>query len=360
MWYLAYSYIFLTSLLLSFLLTRWMRSLAPRLGFIDQPSSRKFHTRPVPLMGGVAVFLSFFITILLNLALMNIWPSLVPEPIRVFLPGVKLRLPWLLAVLAGSFVVAGVGLADDKWGLQPKWKLLVQFIVAVFIASVGIRIKLFIPSEILSFLITVIWIIVITNAFNLLDNMDGVSAGVAFMSSFILLIVAVILNEYFIAALLAVFMGSVLGFLYFNFPPATVFMGDCGSMFIGFMISVITILGTYYKANTPTLFPVVIPILVLAVPIFDTLSVIYIRLRKGLSMFQPDKNHFSHRLVNRGMNVPAAVRFVYLVTLCVGLPSVLLPILPLMGVLIVFFQAVGIISIIAILEFYSVSKGGAG
>ena len=335
-----------------------MRSfLAPLLGFIDHPAKRKFHDKPIPLMGGAAIFLSFYITIFLNLAFVKIWPQLLPEQIRTFLPGINLRLPWLLAVLAGGLVIAGIGLADDKYGLQPKWKLLGQFIVAFGIAAAGIRIKFFIPSELLSFCITIIWILVITNAFNLLDNMDGVSAGVALISSIILLIVAVMLNEYFIAAVLAVFTGSIIGFLYYNFPPATIFMGDCGSMFIGFVLSVITILGTYYKSgDVPTVFPVVIPLLVLTVPIFDTLSVLYIRIRKGLPAFQPDKNHFSHRLVNRGMNVRTAVSFVYLVTLCVGLPSVLLPYLPLKGVLVVFIQVIGIVAIIAMLEYSGIKK----
>ena len=352
MWYLVYLYIFITGLILSFLLTRWVRTVAPRLGLVDQPAERKFHTKPTPLMGGVAIFLGFCVTIFVNLALVKIWPSLVPDSMRMYLPGIQLRMPWLLAILVGGLVIAGVGLVDDKWVLRPKWKLLVQFIVATFIVSMGVRIRLFLPLGIFSYLITIIWILAITNAFNLLDNMDGVSAGVALISGFMLWIVAVILNEYFIATILSVFMGSLLGFLYFNFPPATVFMGDCGSMFVGFVLSVITILGTYYRPDTPTLFPVAIPLLVLAVPIFDTISVICIRLRRGTSIFKPDKNHFSHRLVARGMSVRTAVRFVYLVTLCIGLPSVLLPILPLVGVLIVFFQVVGIISIIAILEYY--------
>jgi len=144
----------------------------------------------------------------------------------------------------------------------------------------------------------------------------------------------------------------LLGFLFFNFPPAKIFMGDCGSMFIGYIISVITILGTYYRPGAPTLFPVVIPLLVLTVPIFDVLSVIFIRWVHKKPIFQPDKNHFSHRLVDMGMNIRTAVLFLYLLTFCVGLPSVLLPQLSLVGVVIIFLQAVGIMGVIAVLEYY--------
>lgn len=356
MWYLVYLYIFITSLLLSIFLTKISCNIAPKLGFIDQPSERKFHTEPVPLMGGIAIALSFFTIILLNLFVIKIWPQIVPGEIKAFLPGIGLRLGWLTAVLLGGIMIAAIGLIDDKKDLAPFWKLLVQFIAAVLIASVGIRIKIFITNESISFIMTILWIMIITNAFNLLDNMDGISAGISVISSLILFIVAIILNGYFIATLLSVFMGSVLGFLFFNFPKAKLFMGDCGSMFVGFIISVVTILGTYYGPNTPTLFPVVIPLLVLAVPLFDTISVVCIRLYKKQPIFKPDRNHFSHRLVNRGMSVRTTVLFIYLVTFCVGLPCVLLPFLPLIGVLVVFMQTIGIISIIAMLEYYHTGK----
>lgn len=357
MWVLAYISVFLFSLLLSFLFTDACRSLALRWGFVDLPQKGRFHSKTTPLLGGIGIVLSFCLTIIAGLFLVWKYADLFPAGIQPFLTGISLRLPWIVAILAGGVAISVIGLVDDKINLRPQWKLLVQFIIAFFIARAGIRVKLFVAWEWLSYLITIIWMLFIINAFNLLDNMDGVSAGVAFISSLLLFLGAVMLNEYFIATILAVFMGGSLGFLYYNFPPARIFMGDCGSMFIGFIFSVITILGTYYKPYSPTLFPVAVPLVVLAVPIFDTFSVFAIRLLRKQPLFRGDKNHFAHRLVRLGMREPVAVLFLYLVTLCVGLPSVLLPILPLSGVLIIFAQAVVFMVIVAILEFYGKQAG---
>jgi UDP-GlcNAc:undecaprenyl-phosphate GlcNAc-1-phosphate transferase len=160
------------------------------------------------------------------------------------------------------------------------------------------------------------------------------------------------MSNYFVAVFLLAFMGALAGFLVLNFHPASIFMGDCGSLFIGFIMSIVGILGTYYGADSPTLYPVVTPLLILAVPLFDIFSVMAIRIRRGVSIFAADKNHFSHRLVDIGMNVRTAAVFLYIVTFCVGLPSVLLPLLPAKGVMIVFVQTLGVMSIIGILEYY--------
>lgn len=320
--------IFLCSFITTALLTYIIRRLAVRCKFLDQPSSRKFHKSPTPLMGGVAIFLGFWVVTF-----------------------IFIRSQWLIPIFIGSLIISGVGLWDDRFVICPRYKLFFQFIVSLFTVTAGARASVFLPVP-LSYIVSILWIIVITNAFNLLDNMDGVSCGIAFVASLILFFVSLILKNYFISSALCAFMGALLGFLIFNFPPASIFMGDCGSMFIGYIISIITILGTYYRRESPTLFPVVIPLLVLAVPIFDVLSVICIRLIHRKPIFQPDKNHFSHRLVNMGMDVRPAVLFLYLLTFCVGLPSVLLPQLSLCGVVVVFLQTVGIMAIIAILECY--------
>lgn len=344
MWYRTYPVIFLTSFIITFFLTKLFRSLAIRWNFLDHPNERKFHKKPMPLMGGVAIFLGLWITVFMGVCIIIFSASAYKE-------GVLMRIPWLLVIFFGGLVISAVGLWDDKFIIRPRHKLVFQFIVALCTVLAGIRIKLFLPQP-FSYIISIVWILAITNAFNLLDNMDGVSNGIAFVNSILLFLVAIIMKNYFISAILSAFMGALLGFLWFNFPPATIFMGDCGSMFIGYIISAITILGTYYRPESPTLFPVVIPLLILAVPIFDVLSVIYIRIKYRKPIFLPDKNHFSHRLVTMGMKVRTAVLFLYLLTFCVGLPSVLLPLLPLMGVIIVFLQTIGVMTIIAILEYY--------
>lgn len=324
-----YLFISLCSFIITFFLTKIFRGLAVRWKFFDQPSERKFHKKPIPLMGGAAIFLGFWITILIG----------------------KFFFPKVLTVFIGGIIISAVGLWDDKFILSAKQKVFFQSIVALLTILSGIHLKLFLPMP-FDYIISFIWILFIINAFNLLDNMDGVSGGIAFISSLLLCFVSILMKNHFVSIILSVFMGALGAFLCFNFPPASIFMGDCGSMFIGYIVSVATILGIYYRPGSPTLFPVIIPLLVLAVPVFDVISVIFIRVFHKKPIFQPDKNHFSHRLVNIGMNIKTAVLFLYLVTFCVGLPSILLPQLSFIGGIIVFAQAVVILVIISILEYY--------
>lgn len=351
MLYPAYLSISVCGFVVTFLFVRLFRSLALRWNFLDYPAERKFHRRPMPLMGGAAIFTGFWVSVCAGLFAVKVFPSIIPQDIKIYIEGIWIRVPWLLVIFAGGIIAAGAGLWDDKFVLNPRQKIFFQFIAAFITAAAGIRVRLFLPEP-LSYVVSIIWIIAIINAFNLLDNMDGVSSGIALVSCLLLFFASVIMKNYFVSAILAVFIGALAGFLYFNFPPAVIFMGDCGSNFIGYIISVVSILGTYYRQKSPTLFPVVIPLCILAVPIFDVVSVIFIRAISGKSIFSADKNHFSHRLVAMGMNVKTAVIFLYLVTFFAGLPSLLLPVLSLAGVLIVFLQMIGFMSIIAVLEYY--------
>jgi len=351
MWFFTYFTIFFAGLIVSVCYTNIFRNLALKINFIDKPSERKFHKKPTPLMGGAGIFLGFWSVIFLCIAIVKYFPSVLPSKITPYALGIWSKMPIVICIFSCSFILSLIGLWDDKFILTPKQKLFFQFVIAIFTVAAGIRIKLFLP-DCLSFILTVIWILAITNAFNLLDNMDGASSGIALVCSFILFIVAFMMGSYFIAALLAAFIGVLAGFLFFNFPPASIFMGDCGSLFIGYIMSVVTILGTYYKPSNPTFFPVIIPLLVFVVPLFDIFSVMWIRMRQGKSIFHADKNHFSHRLVNMGMNVKTAVCFLYILTFCAGLPSLILPMLTIGGVFVVFFQTVVIMILIALLEYY--------
>lgn len=333
---IQYLSIFLSGFTATVLLTILFRWLAVKWSFIDHPSERKFHKKPTPLLGGAAIFIGFWVALF--------WTN-------AGFSQSSQRAEWLAVIFIGGLVISGAGLWDDKLVLSAWRKLFFQIIAALFTVLAGIRAKIFLPEP-LSYIISFFWILIITNAFNLLDNMDGVCSGIAFISSLLLFFTGIVMENALALIITSALMGVTLGFLCFNFPPASIFMGDCGSMFIGYLVSVVTILGTYYKPESPTLFPVVIPILVLAVPLFDVFSVIFIRIAQGRLIFKPDKNHFSHRLVNMGMNVKTAVLFLYLITFCVGLPSILLPILPLCGVLVVFIQTLVIMSIIAIFEYY--------
>jgi UDP-GlcNAc:undecaprenyl-phosphate GlcNAc-1-phosphate transferase len=358
MWYLVYLYIFCLSLLLSLLLVRFFSKLAVTWGFFDIPSERKIHDRPVPLLGGAAILSSVVVTLLINVVLVLLasrsheLTSLIPESLAVYIRGVLSVLPRLGVIMLGGVIIFLIGLWDDRSDISARVKLLGQILVALVLVFLNIRITFFIPSFIFSLVITVIWMVVIINAFNLLDNMDGLCAGVAVIASVVFWSISARQGHYFIAVLLAVFIGSLFGFLRYNFYPAKIFMGDAGSMFVGYFIAVLTIMQTFYHPGQAESIAVLMPLVILAVPLYDTLSVVVIRISNGESIFKADKRHFSHRMLNLGMSGRGAVCFVYLVTLCTGLSAMLLPLVGWRGGSIILVQTVLIISVVAVLEYF--------
>ncbi len=354
MWKIIYIYIFTFGLIASYLIVRILKYAAAKIGFVDRPDSkRKIHTKAVPLLGGLGMYLAFTFTILAHLAaIYKIRGSgIIPEAILTQLSGINSIMPQLIAILATTFLLVCLGLIDDIKPLKAKTKLLFQFVMAVIVFCGGIRITFFTNNILISAVLTIVWILAITNAFNLMDNMDGLSCGSAFISAFIFFLVASTTGQLFVSSILACFGGILLGFLIFNFPPAKVFMGDAGSMFIGYTLSLLTIINTYYKPETSrTLTPVIMPLIILAIPIFDMISVMFIRYKSGVSIFTADKNHLSHRLVYLGMSQKQAVLFIYLVNFCIALSALLLGSLSIYGCLIVLLQALGILTIIILLE----------
>jgi UDP-GlcNAc:undecaprenyl-phosphate GlcNAc-1-phosphate transferase len=201
-------------------------------------------------------------------------------------------------------------------------------------------------------ILTAIWIVGITNAFNLLDNMDGLCSGVAIIASTILMVLCLQSGELFVTAFIILLIGSLSGFWIYNFKPAKIFLGDSGSLLIGYFLSIITILPTFYdghKENAHVL-SIFMPIIILAIPIFDTMSVMLIRFKNKKPFFQGDKNHFSHRLVSLGLSQQQAVLMIYLVCLSTGISTLLLLKLDVFGSSILFVQVIFIFLIIAILE----------
>jgi len=258
----------------------------------------------------------------------------------------------LLAVVLGGVVAFAVGLADDFMGERfPVWlKALGQIAAAVVLIAAGVRTS-FLPHDWMNVLLTVFWVVGITNAFNLLDNMDGLSAGVAFVASGVLLLNAWSLGGYFIALLLLAFMGSLAGFLFFNFRPASVFLGDCGSLFIGYTMASIILLERFVTHATSLLFPVLMPVVILAIPILDTATVVFIRVREGRPIYVGDDRHLSHRLVAIGFSQRAAVLFIYLATFCLGLGVVALKDASLGESLVILLQAAVFVALLLILMF---------
>jgi len=345
---------FVGSVILTILVRRW--ALANE--FVDQPGERKIHYRPIALGGGIAIFWA----VILPVAIATIFamafnrfgtPSWLSQELADHVPGLagRSRMAGVLIVAAGILHVTG--LIDDRKHLGPFIKLAIQFAVALFITTVGqIRFSLFIPNGFITTLLSLFWIVVIVNAFNFLDNMDGLSAGIAVICSVIILSAALASGQVFVSGLLALIIGSLLGFLFFNFAPAKIFMGDAGSLLVGMLLAVATIRTTYYHADAVQSYwySAFIPLVTLAVPLYDFISVTLLRIRQGKSPFLGDKQHFSHRLVSRGMSTRQAVLTIYLATACTGLGATFLHQVSTTGAILIFGQTLLIVLMIAILE----------
>ena len=332
------------------------KRMAVRFNMLDLPARHKAHGRAVPMLGGCAILVAILVPSLLALALASYWSSTaVPRPLQDLAPlvhGAAARAPMALGILAGAFVLHVVGLIDDRKQLGPWLKLLAQVLVAagvVFFCNVRI---LTAAGGATSTIVSILWLVAITNAFNFLDNMDGLSAGVAAICTAALLAAAAQLGQAFVAGWLCLMLGALAGFLPYNFHPASMFMGDAGSMVIGFLLGVVSSLTTYVQpGQTYYLYGVFVPLVLMAVPLYDMMSVIHLRIRERRNPMVGDRRHFSHRLVRRGMKVRTAVLTIYLCTAATAISASLLPhMTDNTGAVLVFLQTVAILLIIALLE----------
>ena len=290
--------IFLMALSITALSIPWVQKLALRTGFVDSPEKRKLHSTPMPLLGGVAIFGGAVLAVV----------AFVPQ-----FPGT------VAGVLLSLTVVALVGLLDDRVGL-PAWvKLGGQFVGFLILALFDIRVKLPIP-ELLNYIITFFWLAGISNAINFLDNMDGLSAGVSGVAAAFIMLLGLQNDQFLVAGLAAAVFGACLGFLRFNFKPAQIFMGDTGALFLGFLLALLG-LQLRFPANS-SFVTWMIPVFILALPIFDTTLVVWSRLRRGVSPNTAGKDHLSHRLVQRGFSQREAVLLIYLLAGAGGMVGV--------------------------------------
>jgi UDP-GlcNAc:undecaprenyl-phosphate GlcNAc-1-phosphate transferase len=293
----VYILVFAGALVLAVGVTPVARFLAPRMGVMDQPEARKIHHRPVPRMGGVAIYLAVIAVALVL--------------------GERYNFAQFGSILVGATGVSFMGLIDDRWGLRPLVKLIGQTLAALLLHASGIYVALF-HQPVLDLVTTVFWIGYITNAVNFLDNMDGLAGGVSAIAAAFFALMCSFSGQYLVGALSVALLGACLGFLFYNLNPANIFMGDSGALFLGFILA-----ATGIKLRFPENVNFVtwmVPVLVMGLPIFDTTLVIISRLRRRLNpATTPGRDHVSHRLVAAGMTQREAVLTLYIVSFTLGL-----------------------------------------
>ncbi|WP_163539684.1 MraY family glycosyltransferase [Gracilibacillus sp. YIM 98692] len=281
--------------------------LAYRLDIIDQPIREKIHQTPTPRLGGLAIFLAFVITIYLS-----------PADLKTIQP-----------ILWGAIAIVIVGLLDDKYTLRAMWKLLSQVIIvlAVIVYSDIAVTKLFVPFfglvhlEPYGHILTFIWMIGIINAINLIDGLDGLAAGVTMIALATMGIMAIIEYQILLFSLCIILIGAISGFLVFNFHPAKIYMGDTGSLFLGYMMGVLPLLGLFKQV---TFLGFIIPLVILTVPIFDTLFVMLQRLLNGQNIFHRDQKHIHYKLLQQGWSHKETVLIIYSFATCFATLSIIM------------------------------------
>lgn len=299
---------FVCAFLLAFLSTPFVKKLAKKIGAIDIPKDkRRMHTDSVPLIGGLAIFLGFLVS-------------------TVIFTEIDIK---IIAILSGALIMVVLGVFDDKYALGAKFKLMIQIIAAAIPVIAGVRIERIILPFLksggiefgwLAYPITILWIVALTNAVNLIDGLDGLAAGVSAIASFSMFLIALMQGNYVIAVMSAALVGACCGFLPYNFSPASIFMGDTGSTFLGFVMASLSVLGLF-KIHAIISFAV--PFIAFGIPIFDTSFAIFRRIKEHRPIMSPDRGHLHHRLVDMGFSHKQAVLIIYAICIVLGAVAVL-------------------------------------
>jgi len=292
---MKYIVIFLSSLILSLILTPIVKKVTTRLGIVNMPKDIRWKHEPVALLGGIAIFVSFVLAILL-----------IADPKKE-----------IFVILAGGGAIFALGFLDDLYGTYPKIKFAFQIVIAFAVAYLGVVSK-FTPYFWLDVSLTILWIVGLSNAINFLDNMDGLSSGIVIIAASSIMGLSLLNGRTDVALLCLALVGACLGFLRYNFNPAKIFMGDCGSLFLGYMLAMLAVLGGW-QHNSSVVSTFLSSVLVLGVAIFDTTLVTILRLAHGKMPWHGGKDHSSHRLVSiLGGNEKRAVLVLYGIGILAG------------------------------------------
>lgn len=308
-----YIWAFLIALIVALAATPAVIVLADKTGAMDAPDARKVHKGPMPRIGGLAIYCGFMVSVLLMLNFGELAPEIANG---------------VIGLLLGGTLIVIIGLIDDYKNLPAKVKLLGQIVAACVVVYFDVRIDFitdpfgdYLYLEYLAAPATVFWIVGLTNTVNLIDGLDGLAAGVSTIASITIMLVALQENVTLVALFTAALAGAAIGFLRYNFNPARIFMGDTGSMFLGFILAGVSVIGAVKSTATIAL---IVPILALGLPIMDTTFAIIRRYRGGVPIFKPDKGHLHHRLLDLGFSQKQAVLLMYVISALLGLSAVAL------------------------------------
>jgi len=314
----------LSAFVIAFTSVRLWEKFCLRSGLVDEPGHRKIHDRSIPLAGGLAIITGLLVPTILarlflllqahlgQLALLN------PNSTFLLMHGLERRHTELGGILIGALGMLVLGILDDKHELKPAMKFAGQLLIAFVVAASGLRITLFVPNPLFHYAITILWILTIINAFNFMDNMNGLCAGLAAIGSWYFAMIAAADGQYLVAIIAFLTFGALLGFLPYNFPNARAFLGDSGSHLVGYLLAVLAILPHFYTVRHPRRWAVLIPILVLGIPLLDMAQVVLVRWRLGKPFYQGDTNHLSHRLVQIGWSKSKTVEVLWLAAALLG------------------------------------------
>lgn len=298
------------AIIISLICTPVVKKIAVRINAIDIPKdNRRVHKKPIPLLGGVAIYISFIIGVFIKSG------DITSEE---------------LAIILGATIILFGGILDDLKDIRPIQKLLIQLVASLCLVLMGVKVQLitnpfsdtipFLNIGLFSVPITIVWVIGVTNAINLIDGLDGLAAGISLISTLTIFFIAILMERNTTAFLTAILSGAILGFLPYNFNPATIFMGDTGAQLLGFLLAAISIKGAIKSAAT---FTIVVPILILGLPIFDTLFAMIRRKINGKPIMQGDRGHLHHRLLDMGMSQRKAVLIMYGISAVLGIIAII-------------------------------------
>jgi len=309
---------FVTSLLALPLWRKWCL----RVNLVDDPGERKIHDKPIPLAGGLAVLTGILLPLFAGAIFLKLGVVKISSA-NLIVHGLDRRAIELVVIAFGAIAITFLGWLDDKHELKPLPKFVGQFLIALLVAIACKRITLFVPNIFFSYAVTIVWLLTVINAFNFMDNMNGLCAGLGAIGAWKFGVIAGADGEYLVALIALLVCGALVGFLPWNFPNARAFLGDAGSHLVGYLLAVMAILPHFYTKQNPHPLAVLSPLLVLAVPLIDLAQVVIVRTLNRKPFWIGDTNHLSHRLVRVGLSRTRAVLILWLIAVTIGVLAAL-------------------------------------